>query len=94
VTPNFVCRALANLPLQVVGGTQQLSLLHIDDVVRGIELALAHAAQQRADAYVEVAHLAAPTPPIAIVDWAHEIIRVTSHLYGSMCVCVVLITTT
>jgi len=78
VTPNFVCRAMANRPLQVVGGNQQLALIHIDDIVRGIELALAHAAQQRADAYVEIAHLAAPVKPIGIVQWARQIIQATN----------------
>ena len=67
---------MANRPLQVVGGNQQLALIHIDDIVRGIELALAHAAQQRADAYVEIAHLAAPVKPIGIVQWARQIIQV------------------
>jgi nucleoside-diphosphate-sugar epimerase/protoporphyrinogen oxidase len=74
VVPNFMCRALANMTLQIVGGNQNLNLIHIDDILRGIELAM-----QRADAFppgeeMHVAHLAADGEPISIGDLAKLVV--------------------
>ena len=47
VTPNFVCRANANLPLIVIGGKQVLNLLFIEDAVSALLLAAREVEAQR-----------------------------------------------
>jgi nucleoside-diphosphate-sugar epimerase/protoporphyrinogen oxidase len=78
VVPNFVCRAVAGEPLLIVGGTQMMNLIHIDDIERGIELAMHAIDRALPGEQINVAHLAADTPPVPIKELAAIVTRIAN----------------
>ena len=73
VMPHFIDRILAGKPLELSGdGSQRRSFCHVDDMVQGMILALAHAAEQAAS-FSSCFNLGSPEP-IAIRDLAEQVL--------------------
>lgn len=78
LVPNFVCRAIAGMPLQIVGGAQMMNLIHIDDIARGIELAMHTVDRSLPGENFHVAHLATDSPAVPIGDVAKLVVRLAN----------------